>query len=93
MATKMNDVLRLDHHEATLESPALLMPRPGQTVACWVGADERAEFIRQSRILGDMWRGFDARMAIVEEPDRHHFNVIDGLAEANHPLIQALLVS
>jgi alpha-beta hydrolase superfamily lysophospholipase len=92
MATRMNDVLRLDRHEATLESPALLMPRPCQTVTCWVGADERPEFIRQNRILGDMWRGFDARMAIVEEPNRHHFNVIDGLAEANHPLIQALLV-
>jgi arylformamidase len=93
MATRMNDVLRLDRHEATLESPALLVPRPGQTVTCWVGADERAEFIRQNRILADMWRGFDARMTVVEEPNRHHFNVVDGLAEANHPLIRALLAS
>jgi len=93
LATSMNDDLRLDRHEAQLESPALLMPRPHQTVTCWVGADERPEFIRQSRILTDLWRGFDARMAIVEEANRHHFDVIDGLAEANHPLVQALLAS
>ena len=92
MATRMNDVLRIDRDEAKLESPALLMPRPRQTVICWVGANERAEFIRQNRILGEMWNGFDARMTIVEEPGRHHFNVIDGLTEANHPLVQALLV-
>jgi pimeloyl-ACP methyl ester carboxylesterase len=93
LATKMNAVLRLDRHEAELESPALLTPRPRQTITCWVGATERPEFVRQNRILGDMWRGFDVRTAIMEEPDRHHFNVIDGLAEANHPLVQALLAS
>ncbi len=93
MATGMNDVLRIDRQEATQESPALLMPRPGTTVTCWVGADERPEFVRQNRILGDMWRGFDTRMVIVEEANRHHFNVIDGLAEADHRLIQALLAS
>jgi arylformamidase len=91
IATKMNEILGLDWEEARLESPALLEPRPRQTVACWVGADERPEFIRQSRILGDMWSGFDARTTIMEEPHRHHFNVIDGLTEPDHPLIKALL--
>jgi arylformamidase len=93
MATRMNEVLRIDGDEAILESPALLMPRPRQTVTCWVGGDERPEFIRQSRILSEMWKGFDARMAMVEEPDRHHFNVIDGLTAANHPLTRALLAA
>ncbi len=91
IATKMNEVLGLDREEARLESPALLEPRPRQTVACWVGADERPEFIRQNRILGDMWSGFDARTAITVEPHRHHFNVIDGLIEPDHPLTKALL--
>ena len=61
MATKMNDALRARRAGSEAESPALLAPRPHQSVVCWVGADERPEFIRQSRILGDMWRGFDAR--------------------------------
>jgi alpha-beta hydrolase superfamily lysophospholipase len=92
LATGMNGVLRLDQDEAERESPALLRPRPHQTVTCWVGADERPEFVRQNRLLAETWTGFDARMAVVEEPDRHHFDVIDGLAEAGHPLVQALLV-
>jgi hypothetical protein len=91
MATEMNRVLGLDLEEARLESPALLEPRPRQTVVCWVGADERPEFIRQNRILGDLWRGFDARTTITEEPRRHHYDVIDGLTEPGHPLTQALL--
>jgi len=91
MATEMNDILRIDWDEAMLESPALLAPLPHQRVTCWVGADERPEFIRQNRILGEMWSGFDARMTIIEEPDRHHFNVIDGLTAPDHPLTRALL--
>jgi arylformamidase len=91
MATKMNEALRIDEQEAKLESPALLAPRPKRSIVCWVGADERPEFIRQSRILAEMWNGFDARMTMVEEPGRHHFNVIDGLAEPDHPLTLALL--
>jgi hypothetical protein len=38
-----------------------------------------------------MWRGFDARMTLMEEPGRHHFNVIDGLADPRHPLTKALV--
>jgi hypothetical protein len=90
MATKMNDTLRIDQEEANLESPALVVPRPCQRVLCWVGADERPEFVRQNRILGEIWRGFDARIAIVEEPGRHHYNIIDGLCDSDHPLTRAL---
>jgi len=92
MATKINDGLRIDGPEANQESPVLLCPLPRQAVTCWVGANERAEFIRQNRILGEMWKGFDTRIKIVEEPGRHHFDVIDGLADASHPLARALLV-
>jgi arylformamidase len=91
MATAMNDALRIDQAEANVESPALLAPRPHQRVLCWVGADERPEFVRQNRILADMWRGFDARMAVVEEAGRHHYNVINGLTTTEHPLTQALV--
>jgi acetyl esterase/lipase len=91
MATKMNDILGVDWDEARLESPALLAPQPAQTVICWVGVDERPEFLRQSRILNQMWSSFDARMTIIEEPDRHHFNIIDGLIEPEHPMMKALL--
>jgi arylformamidase len=91
MATSMNDTLRLDAAEANAESPALLAPRARQSVLCWVGADERPEYLRQTRLLADMWRGFDTHIKAVEEPGRHHFNVIDGLCDAEHPLTRALV--
>ena len=90
MKTEMNDTLHIDRMEALLESPALLEPVGDTRLVCWVGAGERAEFIRQNALLASMWKGLGAATASVEEPDRHHFNVIDGLLEASHPLTCAL---
>ncbi len=86
----LNADLRLDAEEAAAESPALLMPRPGVRVHAWAGGAERAEFIRQSRLLADVWTGLGAATEFYAEPDRHHFNVVDGLADPDHALTLAL---
>jgi hypothetical protein len=91
LGTKLNDALRLDAAEARAESPALLEPRPGVRLTCWVGAAERPEFIRQNALLANIWTGFDAVTRAVEEPGRHHFDVIDGLSRPDSPLMEALL--
>ncbi|HEU4985461.1 MAG TPA: alpha/beta hydrolase [Rhizobiaceae bacterium] len=91
MRTAMNATLRLDEGEARLESPALLEPLPNARLACWVGAGERAEFIRQNALLANIWIGLGASTGVIEEPDRHHFNVIEGLADPDHPLTRTLL--
>ena len=93
LKTRLNDALKLDEAEAETESPALLKPVPRARLICWVGAGERAEFIRQNALLANVWTGLGARTAAVEEPDRHHFNVIDGLADPEHPLTRALLTA
>jgi hypothetical protein len=87
----MNEDLMLDRTEAAAESPALLEPRPGVPLTCWVGAAERPEFRRQTALLANIWTGFGVTTRAVEEPDRHHFNIIDGLSEAHSPLTEALL--
>ena len=87
----MNADIRLDAAEVARESPALLSPVPGLELVCWVGAAERAEFVRQNDLLANVWRGLGARTASVHEPDRHHFSVIDGLARADSPLVDAML--
>lgn len=92
MKTAMNKTLKLNEKEARAESPALLEPLPGTRITCWVGAAERAEFIRQNALLANTWTGLGATTACVEEPDRHHFNVIDGLLDPAHPLTRALLL-
>lgn len=88
---KMNDDFRLDLKEARAESPAMLEPLAGVDVSAWVGAAELPEFIRQNQALANLWSGFDCYVDQVEEPDRHHMNIIDGLADAEHPLTRRLL--
>lgn len=91
IATRMNADLRLDMGEAPAQSPALLEPLPGARLVCWVGAAERSEFVRQSALLANIWTGLGAVTLAVEEPDRHHFNVVDGLADPAHALTATLL--
>lgn len=91
IGTAMNKTLQIDLDEARTESPALLEPVPGTRLACWVGAAERSEFVRQNALLANIWTGLGATTLVVEEPNRHHFNILDGLAEPDHPLTQTLL--
>lgn len=90
MKTAMNETLKLDAAEALAESPALLEPLPDARITCWVGATERAEFIRQNALLANIWRGLGAATAEIVEANRHHFNVIEGLSDPSSPLTAAL---
>lgn len=91
MRTAMNETLRIDEAEALAESPVLLRPIEGICLTCWVGGAERAEFVRQNALLANIWTGLGAETATVVEPDRHHFSVIDGLADPAHALTRCLL--
>lgn len=84
-------VLSIDEDEARRESPALLEPVEGAVVLCWAGARETSEFLRQSALLANIWRGLGAATASEVEPDRHHFNIVDILSDPDHPLVRDLL--
>lgn len=81
--TVMNDTLQLDLSEATAESAVLHLPKGNPDLTCWVGGGERPEFIRQSRLMAQMWDGLDARTECTVEGDHNHFTVIEGLKSAN----------
>ncbi len=89
--TKRNETLAINAAEAASESPALLEPLPDTRLVCWAGEQETSEFLRQNALLANIWIGLGAETEVVVEPDRHHFNIIDGLADPDHPLTQALL--
>ncbi len=91
LKTTMNNTLQLDAAEAARESPALLMPLPGARVTCWVGTAERPEFLRQNALLANIWSGVGGRMAKHEAERRHHFDVVEELADPQSPLVGALL--
>lgn len=87
--TAMNDDLRLDPAEARAESPALLEPRPGTRLTAWAGGAERPEFRRQNALIANVWTGLGADTRAMEDPGRHHFDVIEPLADAASPLVAA----
>jgi arylformamidase len=91
MRTDMNATLAIDEAEALAESPTLLRPMDNARITCWVGGGERAEFLRQNALLANVWTGLGATTSTVVEPDRHHFSIIDGLADPQHPLTRALI--
>jgi arylformamidase len=88
--TQMNVTLRLSENEAVQESPALRVPMPGKAVTCWVGADERPEFVRQNDLLANIWSGLGADMSRRHAKTRHHFNVIDDLTDPESELCRLL---
>jgi arylformamidase len=85
MATAMNATLRIDAAEAASESPARLALRPGTTAHVWVGAAERPAFLWHARTLAEEWR-----CPWTATPDRHHFDVIEGLADPESPLCKVI---
>jgi len=91
MRLKLNERLRITPEEALIESPVLLEPGPNTRLFCWVGGNERAEFLRQNDLLANIWTGLGAETGAYAEPDKHHFTVPDGLIDQNHGLTRTLL--
>lgn len=91
LRTEMNSALRLDEAEAIAESPALNRPVEPCPLTCWVGADERPEFIRQSDLLANIWAGLGVPTRCVHAAGRHHFDVIAPLADPASDLTQAFV--
>lgn len=86
IATRMNESLRIDADEAARESPARLALRPGTSARIWVGAQERPAFLWQARTLSEEWC-----CPWTTAPGRHHFDVIDALADPGSDLVSTLL--
>lgn len=94
--TSLNQALRLDAAEAAALSPVHWpVPdgsTPGGTVLdCVVGADESPEFLRQSRMMADLWgaRGVETRCEAL--PGLNHFTVLDPLFDPDSALVKRLV--
>lgn len=86
MQTGMNAELKIDAAEAAAESPARLPLRAGCAAHPWVGGQERPAFLWQARTLSEAW---DCPWTVA--PGRHHFDVIDDLADPGSELMAACL--
>ena len=91
LKTKLNETLGLDVTSATSESPALRMPNGAPHITAWVGGGERPEFIRQTRILPQIWGGLGAHTNSTVDGDHDHFTVIEGLRDPDSPITYAFV--
>jgi arylformamidase len=93
--TSINIALRLDEAEAAALSP-IHWPVPngstpgGTVLDCVVGADESAEFLRQSRMMADLWgaQGVETRYEAL--PGLNHFTVLDPLFDRDSALVKRI---
>ncbi len=90
LPTTVNAKLGLTPAAARDWSPRLMHPPAGRVFDCWVGGDESAEYLRQSRTLAAVWAGCGAETAYVEVPGANHFTVIAGLADPESALVRRL---
>ncbi|NJC41169.1 arylformamidase [Brevundimonas alba] len=93
--TSLNVALRLDEAEAAALSP-IHWPVPdgsmpgGTVLDCIVGANESPEFLRQSRMMTDLWaaRGVETRYEAL--PGLDHFTVLDPLFDKDSALVKRI---
>jgi len=86
METSMNDSFKLDEATAVAESPTLSRNNLDIPITVWVGGIERPVFIEQATTLSKNWT-----CDLMLDKGKHHFNVIDGLRDANSALSKAVL--
>ncbi|MEP1613238.1 MAG: alpha/beta hydrolase [Roseobacter sp.] len=84
LQTSMNDSFQMDMQMAISESP-VLQPPPDTPVKIWVGAGERPVFLEQADSLAKAW---DVAQIVV--PEKHHFDIIDMMKEAESDVIRFL---
>jgi arylformamidase len=80
----LNGDLRLDEESALRLSPAFMPTATRAPVMTCAGGDESSEFLRQNALLGSRWRNVLA--GDIAMPGRHHFSVVDALAEPDSAL-------
>lgn len=85
LRTSMNRVLKLDENEVEKES-LTRHQRAEVDVTVWVGENERPAFLDQAQWMADHW----ACGHVVAE-GRHHFDVIEPLADPESDLVAEIL--
>jgi arylformamidase len=90
MDTAMNGDLRLDPMSAANASPLFWDISRGRTLDAWVGGNESAEFLRQSREVADVWGKKGVATEYVAVPGANHFTVLDPLADPASAMTERL---
>lgn len=91
IGSPLNEKLRLDPETAEKLSPLLWNGPRGKTFDAVVGAQESEGFREQTAAMAQAWGEQGVVTQSHELQDRHHFNIIAGLADPNSPMSQRIL--
>jgi len=81
LGLSQNAALRLDRVTARALSPVFLEPLNRSPLVLAVGADESAEFHRQSELIETVWGDAGVTVDQLNLPGRNHFTIVDDLDE------------
>jgi len=87
----LNEVLGMDAATAARNSPIHLVPRTAPPLILALGTAESEEFHRQQEVLAGLWRRHGLRLEIADQPDDHHFSVIQRLGEPDSLLHRSVM--
>jgi arylformamidase len=79
--TSLNTALKLDDAAAKALSPLFWKPPVHGSLDAVVGADESAEYLRQSRTIADVWGAAGVATRFAKIPGANHFTAIAPLVD------------
>ena len=88
--TSINKPLKLDDSSARAASPLFWKPPVRGMLDAVVGANESAEYLRQSRTIVDAWGAAGVATRFATVPGANHFTAIAPLADAHSPMVSRL---
>lgn len=85
--SSQNDTLSLTEDEVRRQSPSRHVPAAAATTIFAVGGDETPEFLRQNRMIADVWSAAGLSCEHVVVPAINHITIVlDAFAVPTHPL-------
>ena len=87
----MNQDFRLDEEVARKNSPVSWPAPRGLVLDAVVGARESNEFLRQSRLMADVWGKAGVATRYEEISEANYFTVLDPLTDPNSAMVARLL--
>ena len=89
--SEINEILQLDEHAASHDSPVDLIPAFTCRMLIAVGADESDEFIAQSEALYLSWQKFPMPVELLQLPAINHYSIVESFADKQSALHAAML--
>ena len=87
----LQPTLLLTHEVIMQQSPCFQIPSSAPPLFITLGAEETAEFHRQSKDYLAAWQSQGLQGELDVQPDKNHFTAIDGFIDANSPLCEAVI--